>query len=1693
MVNEKMKKKTGKILITIGMICLALLLVMNIVNSDIFQPDATEGIDTFANQNVPNNNYGTQTFLAAGESSGNYAGILIKFTDVDNIPSSANITSAILKLYFYDSPTNPTNAINLSTRLITENWSEDTVTWNTKPSYSSNYSDKVTLTNSYGWIEWDVTDGVQRWVNGSSINYGLAVIPDQEIANTDKRFYSSDHTEASLRPILEVNYIIDVPNITLVWPENDTQHGDGDVWIGYRVESSENIANCSLIYNNTVYGTDNSIQTGVLQRHKLIVNNNNFFIWQINCTTDSGIVGSSEKYHLITNTSKADFYGWVENANGNRINITIDFAQGGVTKFNSNGKIHALVLDDGIYNITVSPINHPFKNITFKNINIQKGFTKIVDVDMLTGTELYALDPTQFNFSEATVTSDPAKGAILYKCKDWNFSAQNCTGNWTKVKDLVLGQEYSFALTPEDPGFIESNLTSAVHAGSDVLSYVIAKDNNWYLADMKDASKRFYLNFSSNLTNGSILNMFVKKNKGVTIGIYAYSDTTGANPFGTFTVTSATGAWSNITLNISTPTHAIWLGEGTGSGSDPKEEFDYIIASILTGDAPPTTTLNTPVDNYYNDTSDPVNITFNCSATDDIQLVNISLYITNSTNQSFSLNQTTNISGISNSSQWILELVNGNYTWNCLTYDNASQGDWDINRSLKINYSAPVDNAPNVTLDYPVDNYYDDTNQYVNITFNATVTDDYNLVNCSLWHNYTGTWHLNQTQAVSGTSNTTEFNLTQLTNKTFVWNIECYDNASQSAFDSTNRTVILNWTAPPDNAPQITLNLPGNNTQFNNTQNINFNFTATDDQNSSLECSIYLDSVLNQTNSSTQNNTLTNFLINGITYGSHNWSVNCSDGSLSNVSEVRYFSINDTQNPTYSNDQDDSSGSVVEGIIVNISVLWQDNVVLDTAIFRTNQTGSWINVSTCPLTGTSQWCNKTIDTTGDAGKTICWNEYANDTADNLNTSMSQTTHCFNVTAIPVDNPPTTTLVSPADASSDTDGNIVFTCNATDDLQLSNITFYWNYSGSWQENGTVTVSGTDNETNFVRNGLSDGTILWNCQACDNASQCDFANTNWSVDVDTTKPVITFVNPTPGNDSTVTVNYVYVNITSNENLDIAILEWNGSNESMSGSGTNWYKNKTGLSNSLYIYKVYGNDSAGNWNVSETRHVTVNVTGPIPPTVILNSPQNNAVLSSTSITFNCTAYDDLNLTNITLYGNWSGWHANETNSSPKNNTATLFVKNLGEGIYLWNCEACDNASLCSFDANRTLIIDITPPVITNVNAISITHNSAIIIWDTDEASNSSVSYDTSTKDSSNLVTSHSITLSGLSPDTLYDYNVTSCDAAGNCNTDGPYNFTTSSAPPGGGGGGGGGGAGGTGAPKQFPEEKGREYCDMTPDLNRFNRANCSAGVLDIIYFQYKNVQHKITISKFNLIVSQIGPDSVEIIIESEPIYDTFLVNETKEFDLDNDGINDISVTLDDIDRLDANYPKAIVTMLLLEEIPECVCLECGLWSDCIEGKQTRTCYKCGEETNYECQEHTEEKSCMRYPRIRWWWILIPVLAIILIIIAIKSGKQKPNLKLDIGDYIKMRRKIKHDIGGIKIKKIKKLSRKEQEKIQEEEDEILKDARKIIEDVEDTKLKTPLPVKEEKIFKEVVRFEKVGKKSKEDLLKELKEAYNL
>jgi hypothetical protein len=93
--------------------------------------------------------------------------------------------------------------------------------------------------------------------------------------------------------------------------------------------------------------------------------------------------------------------------------------------------------------------------------------------------------------------------------------------------------------------------------------------------------------------------------------------------------------------------------------------------------------------------------------------------------------------------------------------------------------------------------------------------------------------------------------------------------------------------------------------------------------------------------------------------------------------------------------------------------------------------------------------------------------------------------------------------------------------------------------------------------------------------------------------------------------------------------------------------------------------------------------------------------------------------------------------------------------------------------------------PPVITNVQAVSITNSGATTTWTTSTASDTTVRYGTtsaygSTASTAGLVTSHSQALTGLSAGTTYHYQVQSTDGFGQASTSGDLTFTTTSAPP-------------------------------------------------------------------------------------------------------------------------------------------------------------------------------------------------------------------------------------------------------------------------------------------------------------------------
>ncbi|CAD7780195.1 MAG: Right handed beta helix region [Candidatus Methanoperedenaceae archaeon GB50] len=119
--------------------------------------------------------------------------------------------------------------------------------------------------------------------------------------------------------------------------------------------------------------------------------------------------------------------------------------------------------------------------------------------------------------------------------------------------------------------------------------------------------------------------------------------------------------------------------------------------------------------------------------------------------------------------------------------------------------------------------------------------------------------------------------------------------------------------------------------------------------------------------------------------------------------------------------------------------------------------------------------------------------------------------------------------------------------------------------------------------------------------------------------------------------------------------------------------------------------------------------------------------------------------------------------------------------------------NYSAFSYDAQNNytetvhthVIVDVSP-VISEVDSQPST-NSAVITWTTDEPATSQVEYGLNTDYGSltnldsNLVTSHSVTITGLVPETLYHYRVRSQDANGNEAISIDHTFTTHPLEPG------------------------------------------------------------------------------------------------------------------------------------------------------------------------------------------------------------------------------------------------------------------------------------------------------------------------
>jgi len=416
--------------------------------------------------------------------------------------------------------------------------------------------------------------------------------------------------------------------------------------------------------------------------------------------------------------------------------------------------------------------------------------------------------------------------------------------------------------------------------------------------------------------------------------------------------------------------------------------------------------------------------------------------------------------------------------------------------------------------------------------------------------------------------------------------------------------------------------------------------------------------------------------------------------------------------------------------------------------------------------------------------------------------------------------------------------------------------------------------------------------------------------------------------------------------------------------------------------YFYRVATTDNS---SATVTNLLNISVTDNDVPSVYLSSPANSTT-SAANVSFQYTVTDNSNTYgSCYVYGNFSGaWARNQTNQTAVGSGTNNINVTLTDGVYIWNVNCSDPSGNSAFNVtNRTLTVDAIPPGITasgptvtqtsgSVTLTATTNESATCKYDTTYTTNYSAMASTFSSTGS---TSHSNALSLSNGN--YNYYVLCSDAVNNMmTTTTNISFSVSIST-----GGSSGGSGGSGAASAIGvvaklDDKGEFYSTSVRESNSVS-----------YYFGGEN--HTIK-------VADVLNDSVILTIWSTPYNITLAIGETKNADLNGDGVNDLAIKFTGISEgINANLE---FTKLAPPTTPPVVTTPSGAlvcnattrpsdtdWSVCRLGTQTRTAYEC---TTTGWQSKTESRTCpvTQNPStlpvvviiigaamlvVAWWWL--------------------------------------------------------------------------------------------------------------------------
>lgn len=265
-------------------------------------------------------------------------------------------------------------------------------------------------------------------------------------------------------------------------------------------------------------------------------------------------------------------------------------------------------------------------------------------------------------------------------------------------------------------------------------------------------------------------------------------------------------------------------------------------------------------------------------------------------------------------------------------------------------------------------------------------------------------------------------------------------------------------------------------------------------------------------------------------------------------------------------------------------------------------------------------------------------------------------------------------------------------------------------------------------------------------------------------DTTPPTVSLTAPVSG---ALIATSTTVSATAADNVGVAGVQFllDGANlgAEVTTSPYSFAWNTAGVASGAHSLAARARDAAGNMATSTGASVTVDNQAPTGGIIIDGGA---ALTNSTAGVLTLSASDNLGTVSQMRFSNTgSGFSAPVAYAASANWTLSA-----GDGQKIVYVQFADPVGNWSGSFSGTIVLDTTAPVISAVAASGTNATSTTITWTTNEPASSQVEYGTGlaygqlTAIDNTLVTTHSVTLSGMSSNTVYDYRVRSKDAATN-----------------------------------------------------------------------------------------------------------------------------------------------------------------------------------------------------------------------------------------------------------------------------------------------------------------------------------------